>query len=89
MGSLMAKIRNWLGLGKKPQLHLEERRAGHERRSTTAARQSTDSDCLSESVRRSLQTVTDFGQFSRREVNALLLGVCPLLRVVSTLTKAP
>jgi hypothetical protein len=35
-----------------------------------------------------LQTVTDFGQFSRCEVNALLLGIRPLSRAVSTLAKS-
>jgi hypothetical protein len=34
-----------------------------------------------------LETVTDFGQFSRCEVNALLLGIRPLSRAVSTLAK--
>ena len=33
------------------------------------------SDCLAECVRRSLQTVTDLGQFTRCKVDALLLYI--------------
>jgi hypothetical protein len=46
-----------------------------------------DSDRFSQRVRRSLQTLTDLGEFSRREVNALLLDVCTLLLAVSTRAK--
>jgi hypothetical protein len=46
-----------------------------------------DSDRFSQRVRRSLQTLTDLGEFSRREVNALLLGVCTLLLAVGTRAK--
>jgi hypothetical protein len=35
-----------------------------------------------------LQAVTDLGEFSRREVNALLLGVRALLLAVRALAKA-
>jgi hypothetical protein len=34
-----------------------------------------------------LQTLTDLGEFSRRKVNALLLGVCTLLLAVGTRSK--
>ena len=46
-----------------------------------------DSDRFSQRVRCSLQTLTDLGELSRREVNTLLLGVCSLLLAVSTRAK--
>lgn len=51
-------------------------------------RRTGGSDGFSERVRRSLQAVTDFGQFSRREINALLLDIRALLLAVCALLLA-
>ena len=46
------------------------------------------SDCLAECVRRSLQTVTDLGQFMRRKIDALLLYIRTCLLAGSCVEKA-
>ena len=59
--------------------------ARHHRRKGVAERRS---DCLAECVRRSLQTVTDLGQFMRRKIDALLLYIRTCLLAGSCVEKA-